>query len=93
MSDWYVYLLRCADGTLYTGITTDPRRRLRQHNSGRTGARYTRARRPVELVHLEAVASRSAAARREAAIRRLGHAAKAALARPGGGDPVAQPRK
>ncbi|MBM4429800.1 MAG: GIY-YIG nuclease family protein [Chloroflexi bacterium] len=46
---WYVYLLRCADGTLYTGITLDPQRRLRQHNAGR-GARYTRTRLPVQLV-------------------------------------------
>ena len=46
---WYVYLLECADGTLYTGITLDPERRVKQHNAGR-GARYTRARRPVCLL-------------------------------------------
>lgn len=45
---WFLYVLRCADGTLYTGITTDPARRLKQHNAGR-GASYTKARRPVEL--------------------------------------------
>jgi putative endonuclease len=79
VSDWFVYLLRCADGSLYTGITTDPDRRLREHNTGRAGARYTRARRPVELVHLETLADRPAAARREAAIRRLGRRGKLAL--------------
>ena len=47
---WYVYLLRCADATLYCGVTTDMERRLREHNAGRRGAKYTRARRPVELV-------------------------------------------
>ena len=47
---WYVYLLRCADATLYCGVTTDMERRLREHNAGSRGAKYTRARRPVELV-------------------------------------------
>ena len=46
---WYVYLLRCADATLYCGVTTDMERRLREHNAGSRGAKYTRARRPVEL--------------------------------------------
>ena len=49
---WFVYLARCADGSLYTGVTTDPARRERAHNRGR-GAAYTRSRRPVRLVHLE----------------------------------------
>lgn len=78
-SPWYVYLLRCADGTLYAGITTDPRRRLAEHNAG-TGARYTRARRPVTMVHIEPAADRAAASRREAAIKRLPRAAKLGLA-------------
>jgi putative endonuclease len=77
---WFVYILRCADGSYYTGITTDPARRLAEHNtSDRLGARYTRSRRPVTLAHVEAAASRSEAAKREAAIRRLGRAGKAAL--------------
>lgn len=77
---WFVYLLRCADGTLYAGITTDLTRRLAEHNgSGGAGARYTRARRPVELVYSEMACSRAAAARREAAIKRLDRAAKRAL--------------
>ncbi len=80
MSAWYVYVLRCADGTLYTGISTDPRRRLREHNgAGRPGARYTRGRRPVCLVYVEAMPSRALATRRERAIKRLPRAAKEAL--------------
>ncbi len=69
-SSWYVYLLECADGTLYAGVTTDPSRRLRQHNGELVGgARYTRARRPVRMVYQEACADRQAACRREAEIR------------------------
>src|SRR6266516_3630678 len=56
---WHVYLARCGDGTLYTGITTDPARREAAHNAGR-GASYTRARRPVRLVHLEPAVDRGA---------------------------------
>ena len=77
---WYVYMLRCADGTLYTGITIDPDRRLAEHNGdGGQGARYTRSRRPVTLAYLEAADSRAAAARREAAIKQLDRARKLAL--------------
>ena len=75
---WAVYILECADGTLYTGATTDPERRLAEHNAGR-GARYTRARRPLTLVYVEPAADRSAALRREAAIKRLPRAGKRAL--------------
>lgn len=78
-SGWFVYVLRCRDGTFYTGITTDLVRRLAQHNDGMRGARYTRARRPVALVHAEPAASRSAAARREYQLRHLSAAAKRAL--------------
>jgi uncharacterized protein (TIGR02453 family) len=67
---WHVYVARCGDGTLYTGITTDPARREAAHNSGR-GASYTRSRLPVRLVHLEPAADRGAALRRELAIKRL----------------------
>ena len=73
-----VYILRCADGTLYTGWTTDLERRLRAHNSGQ-GAKYTRGRRPVRLVYREEQLTRSAAQRREAAIRRLSRADKLKL--------------
>jgi len=73
-----VYILQCADGTLYTGWTTDLERRLRAHNSGR-GARYTRGRRPVSLVYHEEQPTRSTAQRREAAIRRLSRVDKLKL--------------
>lgn len=76
--DWYVYIVRCADLTLYTGIARDLGQRLAQHNAG-TGAAYTRARRPVILVHQEPAPDRGAALRREAAIKRLPVAAKRAL--------------
>ena len=80
MSDWFVYLLRCNDGTFYTGITTDVERRVREHNEGAKGARYTRARRPVELVYQECCESRSQAARREYTVRKLPHATKRSMA-------------
>jgi len=77
---WWVYLLRCADGSLYTGITTDLPRRLAEHNGdGPAGARYTRSRRPVQLVYHEAARNRSDAAQREAAIKRLDRARKLVL--------------
>lgn len=73
MNRWFVYMVECADGSLYTGITTDLARRLREHNSGATnaGAKYTRAKQPVTLVYHEPVDSRSAATRRELAIKSL----------------------
>jgi putative endonuclease len=75
---WKVYLLRCRDGSLYTGITNDLDRRLASHRSGAASA-YTRARRPVALAYQEAARDRSAALKREAAIRRLTRAEKLAL--------------
>ncbi len=66
----FVYLLRCADGTLYCGWSTDPERRLRQHQAGKA-SRYTRTRRPVELVYTREFATRSEAMREEARIKRL----------------------
>ena len=78
-SPWHVYIVRCADETLYTGIARDLGDRIARHNEG-TGAAYTRARRPVVLVHQEPAADRSAALRREAAIKRLPVAAKRVLA-------------
>jgi putative endonuclease len=74
----YVYLLRCADGTLYCGWSTDPERRLRQHLAG-TASRYTRVRRPVELVWRAECRDRSAAMREEVRIKRLTRAEKRAL--------------
>ena len=82
MAAW-VYVLRCSDGTLYTGWSTDVQRRLERHNAGRA-SRYTASRRPVELVHVRAMADRSAAMREEARIKRLDRAAKEALIAPAG---------
>jgi len=75
---WWVYILRCRDGTLYTGITTDLERRLAQHNAG-TASKYTRSRRPVTMAYREAAKTHSAALRREIAIKKLSRAAKDAL--------------
>jgi putative endonuclease len=79
---WFVYLARCGDGSLYAGITTDLADRLAAHNAGQ-GAAYTRGRGPVALVYQERVTDRSAALKREAAIKRLSRAAKLRLIRPG----------
>ena len=74
----YTYIVKCADGTFYTGWTTDIYRRVKCHNDGK-GAKYTRPRLPVELVYQEEVADRSAALRREAAIKRLSRKEKLSL--------------
>jgi putative endonuclease len=77
---WFVYLLRCADGTLYAGVSTDVARRVGEHTAGAPlGARYTRARRPVVLVYVETAASRSEALRRERAIKAMTRVGKLAL--------------
>jgi len=74
----YCYILECSDGTYYTGWTTDPQRRLRQHTLG-SGARYTRSRRPVRLVYVEEQPDRSSAMRREFRIKRMSREAKEKL--------------
>lgn len=68
---YYLYILRCADETLYTGITTTLQRRVKEHNSSHLGARYTRSRRPVELVFSKKFANRAAASKEEFRIKRL----------------------
>ncbi len=78
MTAWYVYILRCADHTLYTGIATDVDARVVKHNTGK-GAKYTRGRLPVTLVYQEPFDSHSAALKREHAIKRLPRAAKQRL--------------
>jgi putative endonuclease len=83
---WYVYLLRCADDSLYAGITTDPARRVREHNSGKAGAKYTRSRRPVVLVWSDIARNRAEAGRREYAIKKMGREAKEALLQSPTGD-------
>lgn len=77
-SEWYVYVVRCVDTTLYTGIARDLQARINQHNTGR-GAKYTRSRRPVTLVYQEAAADRGAALRREHEIKRMAPQAKRTL--------------
>ena len=75
----YVYILRCNDGSLYTGYTTDLTRRVWEHNHNNKGAKYTRSRRPVVLVHSESYSSRSDAMKREYAIKQLSRADKLKL--------------
>lgn len=74
----YVYILECADGTLYTGWTTDVQKRVQTHNAGK-GAKYTRSRRPVKLVYTETFESKSDALRREYQIKQLSRAQKLLL--------------
>ncbi|MFZ5503264.1 MAG: GIY-YIG nuclease family protein [Pseudomonadota bacterium] len=76
--NWVCYLLRCADDTLYCGITNDPDKRLAAHNAG-TASKYTRVRLPVEMVYAEPCADRSAASKREREIKRLSRVKKLAL--------------
>jgi len=80
MSDWFVYIVRCADRSLYTGVAIDVRGRVEAHNHGR-GAKYTRGRGPVRLVYAERAGTRASALRREHAIKRLTRAAKQQLIR------------
>ena len=78
MNGFYVYVLRCSDATLYTGWTGDIQRRLRQHNAG-CGSKYTRVRQPVALIYWEECSDKSAALKREAAIKRMSRRQKLAL--------------
>ena len=80
---WFVYLLRCGDGTLYTGITKDVTRRTQQHNAG-TASRYTRSRLPVALVYQESAPSQSLALKREATIKAMSRLDKESLIRQAG---------
>lgn len=68
---WFVYIVRCSDNTLYTGVTTNISRRVREHNSKGAGAKYTKTKRPVTLVYQESVSTRSDALKREAYIKNL----------------------
>jgi predicted GIY-YIG superfamily endonuclease len=77
-SQWYLYILRCKDNTLYTGITTDVEKRLEAHRSGK-GAKYTRGRAPLELVYRECCGSHSDALKREAEIKKLSRQSKELL--------------
>lgn len=76
---YYVYILECNDGTLYTGITKDIEQRLNEHNHTDKGAKYTKVRRPVKLVYQEASQDRSSASKREYAIKKLSREKKLEL--------------
>ncbi|RMH03313.1 MAG: GIY-YIG nuclease family protein [Planctomycetota bacterium] len=78
MGGWFLYLVRCGDGSLYTGVATDVERRLAEHRAGR-GARYLRGRGPLELVFAAEVGDRGRALRAERRVKRLDHAGKEAL--------------
>ncbi|HEX5772764.1 MAG TPA: GIY-YIG nuclease family protein [Geomobilimonas sp.] len=77
---WHVYIILCSDHTLYTGITTDIDRRLREHATGKKGAKYFRGRGPKELLYLEGGHDRSSAGKREIEIKKMKHADKCLLA-------------
>jgi len=76
---WLVYMVQCSDNSLYTGVTTDLDRRMKEHNESALGAKYTRARRPVTLAWIERCDSRSSAATREAEIKKLDRGQKLQL--------------
>ena len=76
---WHVYVLRCADMTLYTGVTTDVQRRVFEHNEAKLGAKYTKARRPVMLLYSESANNRSEAQKREAEVKKMSRAEKLQL--------------
>lgn len=86
--NWWVYLAEGCDGHLYCGISTDPERRVREHNTSKRGAKWARAHRPLKLVYEECVESKSAALRRECEIKRMSTKAKRKLV-----GPVLQPTK
>jgi putative endonuclease len=81
MADYYVYMVKCADTTLYTGVCTNLERRVKEHNTSLRGAKYTRTRRPVTLVYSEEHPSRSAAQSREYTLKRLSKSQKELLAK------------
>lgn len=76
---YYVYILRCSDGTLYTGIAADPEKRVNEHNTSPKGAKYTRSRRPVVLAYREVCTCKSDALKREMAIKKMNRIQKEGL--------------
>ena len=78
-NDWTVYIIRCNDGSLYTGISTDVQRRFREHRETRRGAKFFKGRKPLEVVYREDGHSRGSASRREAAIKKLSRSEKLRL--------------
>ena len=90
-ADWFVYLIRCGDGTLYCGIALDVEGRLKLHQEGK-GAKYTRGRGPLALVYREACGTKAEALRRERGIKRMSRAAKLRLCAPGSSRRAVRPR-
>jgi len=86
---WFVYILRCSDGSLYTGITTNMERRVEQHNAG-TAPRYTRSRRPVRVAYRETHVSRSLASKREWAVKAMRRSEKESVIRQGGSGQIGE---
>ncbi len=82
MAYWYLYIVKCADKTLYTGITNNPEQRIKAHNAGK-GAKYTRGRRPVKLVYSKKVKTRGRALRDELRVKKLKRSEKLSLIRKG----------
>ena len=70
-NQWYTYIVKCSDNTLYTGVTTDLERRVNEHNNSDKGAKYIKTRRPVKLVYNETHTDRSSSSKRESAIKKL----------------------
>ena len=85
ISNWTVYIIRCDDESLYTGVSTDVDRRFREHRDQKIGAKYFNGRKPLEVVYLESGHDRSSACKREAAIKKLNREQKLKLARSAGG--------
>lgn len=84
MSNWFIYMVECADGSLYTGVATDVERRVKEHNGKSSkAARYTRSRQPVSLIYQEAAENRSLACQREWQVKQLTRSQKLALIRSG----------
>ena len=79
--NWFVYIVECADKTLYTGITTDLERRINEHNYSSKGSKYTKTRRPVRMVYFETVKNRSEASKREYEIKKISKKDKLTLIR------------
>jgi len=79
LSEWFVYMLRCADNSLYTGVTTDVERRVDEHNADNSVTKYTRVRQPVSVVYFEGAGSRSEACKRESQLKKLTKKDKEAL--------------
>ena len=86
MQKWYIYILKCSDDSFYTGITTDLKERIKRHNSG-DGAKYTRTRRPVNLIYARKIDSKSEAKRKEIEIKSLSRENKERLIKGSGGFP------